>query len=446
MKFAVTVAIDGEERLQRMRENVRRDLPRLKPLPPRDDVLAICGYGPSLKETWRDIKTPFVCTTSGAHDFLISRKIIPTYHVEYDPRPHKAKFLRHPCHQTTYCISSVCNAVLFDQLATHRVLLWHAKGGDDRDDCDIIEEVENDGIVLFGGSTAGLRALAVGHCLGFHRFELYGMDCSYEPGASWAGPHPSAPHRAFEVECNGKRFLTSEMMLNAAEEMFKFMLDRGQICRFTTHGENLFSERINLLGKDGGVVRKRWWKPIGWEPTIFLDGVVQSNALISDDYRDTLRWLHQIDGQFGRGSLHNKAVALLMRAIGSDDVLDYGCGKGELAKTLGKPIKQYDPGVPGKDQTPEPADIVVCVNVLEHVEFASLNAVLKDIAKLTRRVAYFEIVDRPANEGWVAEIAAAHPPMDGKWWGDLLSEHFEFLGPVVGGMGSLRATCVPRMD
>jgi len=446
VKFNLTAAIDGEERLQRMRENLRRDIPRLKPQPARKDVLAICGYGPSLKHTWREISTPFVCTTSGAHDFLIERGIIPTFHVEYDPRPHKAKFLEKPHAETTYCISSVCNANMFDQLRNSKVLLWHALGGQDRKDCEVIDEVEEDGIVLFGGSTAGLRALAVGHTLGFHHFELHGMDCSYEPGSSWAGAHPSPQHPTKEVECNGRKFLTSELMINAAEEMATFITQRAAICRFNIHGDNLFAERMKLLIKDNWQTKRKWWEPVGWKPIAVIAGVPQSDDVISEDYRETLRWLHEVDPNYGANYSHVNAVSLFMRATGSEDVLDYGCGKGALAKALKKPIKQYDPAIAGKDQPPEPADLVVCANVLHQVEFASLDAVLSDIARLTRRIAYFEISERAPNEGWIAEIAPAHPPMDGKWWTDLLGEHFEFLGPVVGGMGSLRAACVPRLD
>ena len=41
-------------------------------------------------------------------------------------------------------------------------------------------------------------------------------------------------------------------------------------------------------------------------------------------------------------------------------------------------IKEYDPAIPGKDSLPEPADIVVCSDVLEHIEPNYLLNVLVD--------------------------------------------------------------------
>ncbi len=442
MKFAVKVAIDGDERVARMRENMARNIARFEPQPARDGTLAVCGYGPSLKDTWREIKTPYVCTTSGAHDFLISRKIIPTWHVEFDPRPHKADFLKHPCHQTTYCIASVCNANLFEALRDHKVLLWHAGCGDMTADCDLVNEYEADGIVLAGGSNAGLRALSIGHALGFRSFEIHGMDCSYRTGETWAGPHSSKQHPAFKVICNGKEFLTSDVMLNSADELFTFLLVGMPGAKHLIHGEHLFAERIKLMGEHGlDVARDHWWQPgPGFVPRIIIDDVEQVDALISDDYRATLRWLHQIDQNYGSSAGHAKQVKLLMRAIGSDDVLDYGCGKQALAKKLGSTIRGYDPGI--DDAMPEPADIVVCVNVLQEVEIASLNAVVKHVAALTKRLAYFEIEIRTSE--WIAEQTVAHGAMDAKWWSELLQQHFEFVGPPFGDKTHLRSFCVPK--
>ncbi len=443
-KFAVKAAIDGDDRLARMRENMARAIPRFEPQPVRDGVLAVVGYGPSLRDTWREIKTPLVCTTSGAHDFLISRKIIPTWHVEFDPRPHKADFLKHPCHQTTYCIASVCNANLFAALASHKVLLWHAGKGDMADDCDLVNEYEADGIVFSGGSNAGLRALALGHALGFRKFELFGMDCSYREGETWAGPHSSKRHPSFKVICNGKEFLTSDVMLNSADELFSFVLAGLKSSKTTIHGEHLFAERIRLLGEQGLEVAggHRWWQPgEGFVPRVIIDGVEQVDRLISDDYKATLRWLHEIDPSYGTGSSHAKQVAMLMRVIASDDVLDYGCGKGALAKKLGKTFKHYDPGI--DDAPPVAADLVVCANVLEEVEDVSLNAVVKHVASLTKRLAYFAINTRKDGE-WIAERTVAHGAMDFRWWSEVLEQHFDFVAPPFGDKTHLRALCVPK--
>src|SRR5262245_7740329 len=69
----------------------------VKPDFQQDHPIALVCSGPSLKDTWQEIKEfKTILTCSGAHDYLIEREIIPTYHMETDPRPHKAVFTRNP--------------------------------------------------------------------------------------------------------------------------------------------------------------------------------------------------------------------------------------------------------------------------------------------------------------------------------------------------------------
>lgn len=59
----------------------------------RNEPIAIVCYGPSLNDTWEEIKNfKYIITCSGSHKFLIERGIIPTWHVDVDPRPHKVEF------------------------------------------------------------------------------------------------------------------------------------------------------------------------------------------------------------------------------------------------------------------------------------------------------------------------------------------------------------------
>ena len=60
-----------------------------------DRWVSIVCYGPSLLDTWKTIKRPMV-TVSGAHDFLVDKGITPDWHIDCDPREHKAKMLKKP--------------------------------------------------------------------------------------------------------------------------------------------------------------------------------------------------------------------------------------------------------------------------------------------------------------------------------------------------------------
>ena len=72
-------------------------------------------------------------------------------------------------------------------------------------------------------------------------------------------------------------------------------------------------------------------------------------------------------------------------------VLDYGTGKGLLVDRLRRELPDtikvsgYDPAVERWSTRPEgPHDIVTCLDVLEHIEIGSIDAVLKDIQSLTK--------------------------------------------------------------
>lgn len=59
-------------------------------------------------------------------------------------------------------------------------------------------------------------------------------------------------------------------------------------------------------------------------------------------------------------------------------------------------VREYDPAIPGKDARPEPADLVVCTDVLEHVEPECIQSVVDDIHDLTLKCVYLAIHTGPA--------------------------------------------------
>lgn len=70
------------------------------------------------------------------------------------------------------------------------------------------------------------------------------------------------------------------------------------------------------------------------------------------------------------------------------DVLDYGCGKCTLQAALGTTINNFDPCILALGKPPAPAQIVACIEVLEHIEPDYLDPVLADLRRLTRRVLF----------------------------------------------------------
>lgn len=150
--------------------------------------------------------------------------------------------------------------------------------------------------------------------------------------------------------------------------------------------------------------------------------------LISEDYAQTLRFMH-CNPRWGRdGAKWLHIVSELLASTGAKSVLDYGCGKGVLKERLeplwahaGVRFSEYDPGIKGKDKPPAyTSDIVVCTDVMEHVEPECVHAVLTHIRSLTAKRVLFVISLRPARallpNGNNAHITLQPP----EWWLDAL--------------------------
>jgi 2-polyprenyl-3-methyl-5-hydroxy-6-metoxy-1,4-benzoquinol methylase len=149
--------------------------------------------------------------------------------------------------------------------------------------------------------------------------------------------------------------------------------------------------------------------------------------LISDAYLAEQVRLHAAPRGYGaRGSRWAEAVHALASQYHCRTILDYGCGQGSLARALtpmGRTVTEYDPAVAGKDQLPTPADLVVCTDVLEHVESAHIFAVAQHLAALTRRALFLVVslveTDKRLSDGRQAHILLRTPA----WWQTLLEAH-----------------------
>lgn len=128
------------------------------------------------------------------------------------------------------------------------------------------------------------------------------------------------------------------------------------------------------------------------------------NTLISDDYRKLNRQLHDSGLPYGiSGHAYADTIIRIAEIYGTNEILDYGCGKGTLKRSIQQnapdlKVFEYDPCIAGKEATPQPADIVICNDVLEHIEPECLQAVLADLARVTKKIGFFVVDLFPANK------------------------------------------------
>lgn len=150
--------------------------------------------------------------------------------------------------------------------------------------------------------------------------------------------------------------------------------------------------------------------------------------VISDEYLALQRELHsRPEGYGGSSGRHAKDVIEFANKLRAELVLDYGCGQGRLRKGMEKlglgklRVHEYDPAIEGKDKRPKPADLVVCTDVLEHIEPDKLGFVLAHIWRLSIKGAFLVIAIRPANK-IMADGRNAHLIVESvPWWIDKLT-------------------------
>jgi len=123
---------------------------------------------------------------------------------------------------------------------------------------------------------------------------------------------------------------------------------------------------------------------------------------ISESYRSLQRQLHDARPDYGSASLRSApAVAGLMRDAQVRSVCDYGAGKMRLLEGLRQQGVQgfeyfpYDPAFPEYGEARH-ADLVCCIDVMEHIEPEYIDAVIDDLARLMGRLGFISVATVPA--------------------------------------------------
>jgi hypothetical protein len=157
-----------------------------------------------------------------------------------------------------------------------------------------------------------------------------------------------------------------------------------------------------------------------------------NSQTISNDYLKLQQELHQ-NPNYGVASLSFvPIVADLIRQINAQSVSDYGAGKKRLLEGLikagvtPKEYLPYDPVFP-EYGSPQKADLVCCIDVLEHVEPESLEAVLKELASITIGLGFFSIHMGPAAKVLSDGRNAHLIQQPSSWWLPRICQYFDVL-------------------
>ena len=117
------------------------------------------------------------------------------------------------------------------------------------------------------------------------------------------------------------------------------------------------------------------------------------NKIISDNYLKLQQKLHK-NPNYGVASIKFAPnVKKIMEDAKLSSISDYGAGKKNLQKTLNElglnnyQYYPYDPAFPEYGEATE-ADLVCCIDVLEHAEEEFLDNILEDLKRITKNYLY----------------------------------------------------------
>jgi len=411
-KTNVTYCIEEWLKVEQVKLNTARVKGRIEAVYDlRTEPIALVNFGPSLNDTWEKIREfKFVMSCSGAHKFLVERGIIPTYHIDVDPRPHKVGLMGTPQKETQYLIASTCSPALFEHLKDFDLKLWHIFDTDENG----FRMLPPNEWALTGGCSVGVRTITMARFLGFTDLHIFGMDGSYGTSGQHAALHPNQNKKPCVLAYDGKDYETTPSMLEAARNTWH-ELDMMKDTKCTFYGEGLVQ----------AMAKKYERKEIHASTFIAFN----KPELISAPYQQLNRKLHEDNLAYGVGGGRHKALVMklaenISKEVRFPAILDYGCGKGYLGKAMDFPIAEYDPAIPGKEDAPKPADLVCCLDVLEHIEPEKLDCVLDDIRRCTRRLGLLIIHTGPSTKT-LADGRNSHLIQEGKdWWTTKIGQFF----------------------
>ncbi|MCI0564108.1 MAG: DUF115 domain-containing protein, partial [Nitrososphaera sp.] len=200
---------------------------------PKRHRLAVVGYGPSLRDSWEDLK-PYthIWTVSGAHDFLLERGIIPTYHTDLDYRSYKADFIKVPHTSVKYVMATAVHPDYTAKLKDFDLQLFHCVSPYDYEYRGDYHHVEY-------GWDCGQQAIRCALTDGWQHIDLYGFDYSSQFTGTMqldkhkvdghAGPHGGQRSTVIYVTANNMLFETTQTHLSACFALDKLITEHPEL-------------------------------------------------------------------------------------------------------------------------------------------------------------------------------------------------------------------------
>ena len=239
LEFEVAANVDPDTWIRNIQAAVKLPHPWITGEKIESGHAVIVGGGFSINKyaeeiAWRKSLGQKIIALNGSAKWLGKHGITPDYHVLLDARRENAEFLTGMNCQ--HLIASCCDLEVFNK-AGKNITIWHPLVPGIQD----YLPSEREYALVGGGSTVGLRAMALAHIMGFEEIHLYGFDSCYQDDEGHAYPQPlNAGERVIEVEVGEKKFKAAAWMVTQADEFQDLAVElvaSGRV--LTVHGDGL---------------------------------------------------------------------------------------------------------------------------------------------------------------------------------------------------------------
>lgn len=247
-----------------------------------DKTAVIVAGGASLKTTLPELqeiaKDSAVFACNNVAKYLIDRSIPIDFHVMLDARVQGMEFI--PNGEAIQCLyaSQVDPAVIKRALFKgHAVRLWNpAIGGI----ADYLPDDPKFEVLVGGGSTVGLKAIALAFLMGYRKIHLFGFDSCYQGDQHHAYDQAlNDGEKVIDIAVNGQKFKAASWMVTQAHEFRELapelVVKHG--VELNVHGTGLIPYIAHLLNPETEdkihLVDGLWWPTHDYEcrPSIIGD-------------------------------------------------------------------------------------------------------------------------------------------------------------------------------
>ena len=164
---------------------------------------------------------------NSAIDWAVERGVKPhgCVMMEIDAWPEEIPLKPYP--GVTYYLASMTSPRTYERLRGGKIVQWHFGAAKT--------------VPIMGGSNAACNAISIGVALGYRKFELFGVDSSFE-GQSHAYEHVEEQDyqdRVITVDVDGQKFPTTGVLWRQARQIMDMCYDCRGMFDLRVHGHGL---------------------------------------------------------------------------------------------------------------------------------------------------------------------------------------------------------------